>query len=55
MMRGWGPQTFFRKGPPAIFDPPQNTDKYVRTSGTGPKLGNKIFKGEKPERNLKNT
>ena len=33
---------------------PQNTDKYVRTSGTGPKIGNKISIREKPWKNLKN-
>ena len=34
---------------------PQNTDKYVRTSGTGPKLSKKILTEEKPTRNLKKT
>ena len=34
---------------------PKNTDKYVRTSGTVPKFGNKIFSEKKPERNLENT
>ena len=53
-MRGWGPQTFSRKSPQQHLTP-QNTDKYVRTSDTGPKLGNKFFSEKKPERNLKNT
>ena len=57
------PKPWWGGGDPKIFSgrvpqqhlTPQNTDKYVRTSGTGPKLGNKIFSEKKPERNLKNT
>ena len=33
----------------------KKTDKYVRTSGTWPKLSNIIFSEKKPERNPKNT
>ena len=33
---------------------PKNIDKYVRNSGTRPKISNKIFSEEKPGRNLKN-
>ena len=53
-MRGWGPQPVAEKGPPAILDPPPNTDKYVRTPGTRPKLCNKIISWEKSGKNLKN-
>ena len=57
------PKPWWGGGDPKIFSgrvpqqhlTPQNTDKYVRTSGTWPKLGNKIFSEKKPERNLKNT
>ena len=53
LMRRWGPQTFFRKGPPATLDP-QNPDKYVRTSGTRQKIGNKITSWENPCKKSKN-
>ena len=50
---GGGDPKLFSERVPQQHLTPQNTDKYVRTSGTGPKLGNKIFSEKKPERNLK--